>query len=223
MNKLSDINAKLFHFSLSSQQKPTDNAVLDDLLAHGADPTTIVNGKPIVLNFWEKGKNDLFQRLLPLCDFSLRFGGRSLLGYATIGAMVNFETSKSQAFENYIGLFVSFVQNGANPFEPCRTNIVALNAPCVDLLFDALRSRGGNSGDLLLQLLQCKIFPQMEYWQKSGINLDQDDLSDKLPVCFNRWWKEMQNIRQNERIWGAIDSRDLELPPMGIPPKQRKI
>jgi len=223
MNKLSDINAKLFHFSLSAKRKSNDDATLEDLLAQGADPTTVVNGKPIVLNFWENGKTDLFQRALPLCDFSVRFGGRSLLGYATLGAMVNFDTPNLESFQNYIRLFVSFVQHGANPWEPCRTNMVVLNTPCVDLLFDALRSCGGNNGDLLLQLLQHKISPQMEYWHKAGINLDQDNLSEKLPICFNRWWKEMQHMRQNERICASLNSIHFETQRIETQPRQRKI
>ncbi len=218
MNRLSDINAKLFHFSLSTKQKPTDNAILKALLAQGGDPTTVVNGTPIVLNFWEKGKSDLFHHALPLCDFSIRFGGRSLLGYATIGAMMNLDTVKLGAFENYIRLFMSFVQHGANPFEPCRTTIVALNAPCVDLLFDALRVRDGADGDLLLDLLQHDIYPTTEYWQKLGVDVDQNDLPDKLPLCFNRWWKTMQNKRQNERILASIEPEQFE-----TQPKQRKI
>lgn len=222
MKTLSDANSKLFHFSLLKQQKPSDHAVLENLLAQGADPNTIVNGKPIVLNFWENGKNDLFQRVLPLCDFSIRFGGRSLLGYATIGVLINLDTpnsSNAMTFENYIRLFVSFVKSGANPLESCRTNIVALNTPCVDLLFDTLRTCGGDKGDLLVELLQHNISPQMGYWQKLGIDLDQHDLSDKLPLCFNRWWKDMQSIRQNDRIFTAIDQTPLEQ----SVPKQRKI
>lgn len=200
MNSLSPINKDLFRFSLLKTPQKTDRARLDHFLAHGADPNVVVNGQPIFLNFWFNNKLDLVEHLLPKCDFLLRFGGCNFLGFATIGVTMYLNDEKK--FKKYMQLFLSFVQSGADINSLCRPNMVAFNRPCVDVLFDALRCNDHTTGDLLLQLFEHNIYPKSSYWINEGIDLDSEQpyLSTRLPICFNRWWRCMQNIRQKERI-----------------------
>jgi len=202
MNSLSPIDKDLFHFSLFKTSKKTDLERLDYLLSQGADPNVVVNGQPIVLNFWSNNKLDLVEHLLPRCDFSLRFGGRSLLGFSAIGASMSW--NDEHLFHKYITLFRSFVQHGADIHAPCRPNLVVLNRPCVDVLFDALRSNDHTHGDMLLELLQENIYPNESYWEDARIDMNETNLPNALPMCFNRWWKHMQDVRQNQRIVEAL-------------------
>lgn len=202
MNSLSPIDKDLFHFSLFKTHKKTDLERLDYLLSQGANPNVVVNGQPIVLNFLSNNKLDLVEHLLPQCDFSLRFGGRSLLGFAAIGASMH--VNEEHAFNKYITLFRSFVQNGADIHALCRPNVVAFNRPCVDVLFDALRCSDHTHGDVLLELLRDNIYPNESYWDDARIDVDDIHLPNTLPMCFNRWWKQMQDVRQNQRIVQAL-------------------
>lgn len=202
MNSLSSIDKEFFHFSLLKTLQKTDLERVNNFLSQGADPNVVVNGQPIFLNFWSHNKLNLVEHLLPHCDFSLRFGGRNFLGFAAIG--VSMYLNDETAFNKYIALFRSFVQSGADIHALCRPNLVVFNRPCVDVLFDALRSSDYTSGDVLLELLQDNIYPNQSYWDDAGIDMDQIHLPNALPMCFNRWWKQMQDVRQNQRIGQAL-------------------
>ena len=182
-----------------------DLSTLENFLSQGADPNLVVNGSHIFIYFWERNKTNLTAHLLPLCDFNQRFSrGRCLLGVATSALVERLRKGTSEDLFKSTRLFQDFIEHGADPNMICQTDLVSLRSPCVDILFDALLSNQNpekNMGTFLCDLLDRGVYPQNDtYWSNRGANLDQPRMPSHFPLHFNRWWSQMQNIRQRERI-----------------------
>lgn len=200
------LNTELFHFALRSHHQPTDLQRLKDLLERGANPNLVVNGMHLLFYFSASNKKTLMDHLLPLCDFNQRFAnGRSVLGEATICFARSLEQSNTVGVEKFAQLFMDMVVCGADPHSVCQTQRIPLKKPCVDLLFDALlsaRNPPSSTGEFLLDLLQQRIYPDDSYW---NVDFEQQHMPAHFPLCFNRWWREFQHVRQHTRIQQALE------------------